>query len=149
VKLRLPAGAAEGVVRHDVDALAPGMRVLLAEDNVVNQKVALMQLRRLGCVVDVACHGGEAVRMASENEYDLILMDLQMPVMDGLAASRAIRATEAGSRTPIVALTANAFAEHRQLSADAGMDGHLSKPFRADELRAVVVTFGPRNLSQE
>ncbi|MGV3617720.1 MAG: ATP-binding protein [Fimbriimonas sp.] len=122
--------------------LAQGLRVLLAEDNSVNQMVATMQLHRLGCEVDVAEDGEVAVRLAGENDYDLILMDLQMPVLDGLSAARRIRAR--GSRTPIVALTANVFDEHRQACMDAGMDAHLPKPFRAEELAAVLVSYGSR-----
>jgi signal transduction histidine kinase/ActR/RegA family two-component response regulator len=117
-----------------------GLRVLLAEDNVVNQMVATMQLRKLGCEVEVADDGAQAVRLIREREFDLVLMDLQMPVLDGLSAARAIRA--AGIATPIVALTANVFDEHRQACSEAGMEGHLSKPFRAEELHRVLASCG-------
>lgn len=114
------------------------LRVLLAEDNPVNQMVARQQLQRLGCEVEVVADGEQAVRRALAGDFDLILMDLQMPTLDGLSAARAIRARESGRRTPIVALTANVYEEHRHASADAGMDGHLSKPFRPEELLAVL-----------
>ncbi|MGV3617719.1 MAG: ATP-binding protein [Fimbriimonas sp.] len=141
--VRLEFAAAQA--RHPGDPAAPGeaasgLRVLLAEDNVVNQMVATMQLRRLGCEVEVAEDGAQAVRFAREGRFDLILMDLQMPVLDGLSAARAIRA--AGNHTPMVALTANVFEEHRQACAEAGMDGHLSKPFRVEDLRGVLATYG-------
>ncbi len=108
-------------------------RVLVAEDNPTNQKVIVMRLTRLGCVVDVANDGLEAVDACSSNSYDLILMDCQMPVMDGFQATRAIR--EQGSRrVPIIALTANAMEGEREKCLDAGMDDYLAKPVRPEDL---------------
>ena len=105
-----------------------GRQVLLAEDNPVNQLVAVEQLRSLGLEVDVAENGVEALDKARSTRYDLILMDLHMPEMDGLEATRAIRRLPAHGSTPILAMTASAFGEDRSASLAAGMDDHISKP---------------------
>ncbi|HWA14854.1 MAG TPA: response regulator, partial [Gemmatimonadales bacterium] len=106
-----------------------GRRVLLAEDNAINQKVAILMLERLGCRVDVAGNGIEAVDLSARLPYDLIFLDCQMPEMDGYTAARAIREREAGNgRIPIVALTANAMESDRDECLAAGMDDYLSKP---------------------
>jgi PAS domain S-box-containing protein len=111
-------------------------RVLLVEDNPVNRQFALAVLKSVGALITVAVDGREAVRLASEGEYDLILMDCQMPVMDGYEATRRIRA--AGITTPVIALTANAMEGDRDRCAAAGMDDYLAKPIRPDTLRAAV-----------
>jgi signal transduction histidine kinase/DNA-binding response OmpR family regulator len=115
-------------------------RILLVEDNAVNQKVARRILERLGCDVVVAGNGEEALEVVAGEAFDLILMDLQMPVMDGYATTAAIRQREQGSgvRTPIVALSANAMDADVTRCRAAGMDGHLPKPIRLQDLRAVV-----------
>jgi signal transduction histidine kinase/FixJ family two-component response regulator len=115
-------------------------RVLLAEDNPVNQKIVLQMLKKLGWSVDVAPNGRVAVELAANARYDLVLMDCEMPEMDGLQASVAIRAQERGrGRTPIVALTANALKEDRERCADAGMDDYVAKPIELSKLRALVL----------
>jgi len=120
-------------------------RVLLAEDNAINQKLATRLLEKMGCRVDVAANGLEAVQMSSQAPYALILMDCLMPEMDGFEATREIRMREgSGKRAPIVALTANAMAGDRERCLASGMDDYLSKPFRADDLRAVFSRFCPR-----
>ena len=111
-----------------------GERVLLAEDEAVNQLVAVGILERAGLVVDVAENGLQALRLATATRYALVLMDLQMPEMDGLAATRALRATAVGQDLPIVALSAFAFDEDRQRCLDAGMNDHVSKPVNPAEL---------------
>ena len=110
-------------------------RVLVADDNPTNQKVIVMRLKRLGCDVDVANDGLEAVKSASSRAYDLILMDCQMPVMDGFQATRAIRQHSA-RHVPIVALTANAMEGERERCLDTGMDDYLAKPVRPETLVA-------------
>ncbi|MET0350745.1 MAG: ATP-binding protein, partial [Rhizobacter sp.] len=136
VRLRTaePAGAATRPVRdpHRLQAQLrerhAGARVLLAEDNAVNQVVATELLAHAGLLVDIAKDGERAVAMARTGAHDLILMDMQMPLMDGLQASRAIRALPDGRRVPIVAMTANAFTEDRAACLAAGMDDHIDKP---------------------
>jgi signal transduction histidine kinase/DNA-binding response OmpR family regulator len=113
-----------------------GGRVLLVEDNLVNQAVAMGMLNVLGCEVAVAVHGKEALDELVNDTYDVVLMDCQMPVMDGFEATAKIRAMEnAESHIPIIALTANAIEGDRDRCLNAGMDGYLSKPFKIEQLR--------------
>jgi len=119
----------------------PVRRVLLVEDNPVNRELAAAMLDCAACEVDAAEHGQDAIAQWSRGDYDLILMDCQMPVLDGFAATRSIRAAERASGRPrvrIVALTANAFAEDRARCLDAGMDDFLAKPFTFAQLREIV-----------
>ena len=118
-------------------------RVLLVEDNEVNQQVGRRFLERLGCDVTVVGEGQSAVRAWAEGHFDLILMDVQMPVMDGLAATREIRARSAErTRVPIVALTASAMTGDLQRCTDAGMDALLTKPLEEARLREILERFG-------
>lgn len=120
-------------------------RVLLVEDNPVNQKVAVAFLRRLGLEVDCAANGMEGVTAWSEGDYDLVLMDVQMPLMDGYEATREIRRREGeGRRTPIVALTANAMEGDEQRCQQAGMDDYLTKPLKLDRLQKSLARWLPR-----
>ncbi|TXI22525.1 MAG: response regulator, partial [Roseateles sp.] len=112
------------------------LRILLAEDNVVNQKLALRLLQQMGYRADLASNGLEAVESVQRQTYDLVLMDVQMPEMDGLEASRRIAAL--GLRPRIVAMTANAMQGDREVCLAAGMDDYLTKPIRVDELAAAV-----------
>jgi PAS domain S-box-containing protein len=117
----------------------PPLLILLVEDNAINAKVAMIMLQRLGHSVDTANNGREAVTAYSSRDYDVILMDMQMPVMDGLQATRKIRQLEYDEkRTPIIALTANALKDDVERCVAAGMDAHLGKPFDLEELQAVV-----------
>ena len=112
------------------------LRILLAEDNVVNQKLALRLLQQMGYRADLASNGIEAVECIARQSYDVVLMDVQMPEMDGLEATRAVlkRWPEASQRPRIVAMTANAMQGDREECLAAGMDDYVTKPIRVDAL---------------
>ena len=146
--LRTAVATALGAALAPLDGpavAAPGrrLRVLLAEDNVVNQRVATLMLERLGYRPDVVGNGVEALRALRERPYDVVLMDVQMPVMDGLDATREVRATLPPERQPrIIAMTANAMSEDRERCLAAGMDDYLAKPVRREELAAALARAG-------
>ncbi|MBE9610282.1 ATP-binding protein [Chitinilyticum piscinae] len=116
-------------------------QVLVVEDNPLNQRVVAIGLQRLGCEVALAANGLEALEKAAENQFDLILMDCQMPVMDGLEATRRLRQQPQTATLPIIALTANALQESEQACLDAGMDDFLTKPINFDLLRQVLARY--------
>ncbi|WP_281459416.1 Histidine kinase [Pseudomonas sp. E141] len=128
-----------------IETLAPSKRgrVLLVEDNPVNQLVAKGMLVKLGCEVIVAAHGAEALDLLEQRDFNLVLMDCNMPVMDGYEASRQIRRSGRWPDLPIVALTANAMPEERERCRAAGMNDYLSKPFRREELAALLDQWVP------
>ncbi len=110
------------------------LRILLAEDNVVNQKLALRLLQRIGYRADVASNGLEAVESVQRQVYDVVLMDVQMPELDGLDATRRICALQGpGARPHIIAMTANAMQGDREMCLAAGMDDYVTKPIRVDQ----------------
>lgn len=139
-------------LKHNTDAILPtpallpaqaetrlksqfaGRRVLLAEDEPINCEVSCGLLEDVGLCVDIAVDGMQALELARQHPYALILMDMQMPRMNGIDATRAIRALPSHTQTPILAMTANAFAEDRQVCLDAGMNDHLAKPVDPDRL---------------
>jgi CheY-like chemotaxis protein len=111
------------------------MRILIADDAAPNRELVTAILGGLGLAPDTVCNGAEAVEAARTGAYDLILMDVHMPVMDGLDATRAIRAMDGSAgRTPIIALTANVQPEQALRCREAGMDGHVGKPIQISEL---------------
>jgi CheY-like chemotaxis protein len=143
------------ITRHSVarvpeskrDEVPSGIRLLVAEDNIVNQKVAERMLDKLGYGVDIVTNGQDALGALEQSSYAAILMDCQMPVMDGFEATTAIRAREdkdARPRTPIIAMTANAMKGDRERCIEAGMDDYVPKPVRMKELAAALERWVPR-----
>jgi PAS domain S-box-containing protein len=139
-------GEVESLAGHDALALEQrikseyaGLRILLAEDEPINQEVSRSLLEDAGLIVDVAEDGDVALALARVNDYDLILMDMQMPKLNGVDAARAIRALPRHAATPILALTANAFEEDRQVCLNAGMNDHLAKPVDPGSLYAALL----------
>jgi CheY-like chemotaxis protein len=117
-------------------------RVLVAEDNLINQKVIARILKKMGYVVSVADHGGEALKLLEAESYDVILMDCQMPIMDGFATTRAVRELASPmAEVPIIALTANAMEGDRERCLAAGMDDYLAKPVRPDVLERTLASW--------
>lgn len=138
VELPLPRAEASAAEPTDtVRAEQDGLRLLAAEDNATNQQVLAAVMESLGIDIDIVADGKQAVEAWRNCAYDLILMDIQMPVMDGIAAAREIRSAErdgARARTPIIALTANALTHQIEEYMAAGMDGHVAKPIEIAKL---------------
>ncbi len=115
------------------------LKVLVAEDNAVNQKVVLMLLERLDVKADLAADGSQAITAALKNRYDLILMDVEMPEVDGLAATREIRSRLLPDDQPMIfGLTAHATTGYREICLNAGMNGYLTKPIECGRLRETI-----------
>jgi two-component system, chemotaxis family, sensor kinase Cph1 len=119
-------------------AAAPGARILVVEDNLVNQKVALKLLEKLGYPAEAVNNGEKAVERILETQFSLVLMDCQMPVMDGFEATRQVRKRESGRRTPIIALTAGALQSDEELCIKSGMDAFVTKPVDLRKLTEVL-----------
>ncbi len=122
----------------DINLSDQKLNILVAEDNLINQKVAMMNLRQLGHDVEIAINGRMAVEMYKTGNYDVILMDLQMPVLDGINATIEIRALERENNVKepikIIAITANALTEDKNRCFEVGMNHFMTKPFRAEDL---------------
>ena len=124
-------------------------RVLLAEDDPIAQEVSCDMLESFGLMIDLAENGVQALQQARTHRYDLILMDMQMPVMGGIDATRAIRADSQNRQTPILAMTANAFDEDRNACLEAGMNDHIGKPIDSDNLAQVLLSWLDKTLHRE
>jgi CheY-like chemotaxis protein len=136
-----PVPAVQEAAARDLLPSGRSISILLAEDNVINQKVACRVLEKLGHRVAIANNGQEALQALAHHTYDLVLMDLQMPILDGLKATRMIReetVKTTNPRIPIIAMTAHAMKDVRQQCLDAGMDDYVTKPVRPQELRAAL-----------
>jgi CheY-like chemotaxis protein/HPt (histidine-containing phosphotransfer) domain-containing protein len=120
-------------------ASSPGRHILLVEDNVINQEIARAVLESAGHRVDVVADGSEAVAAVQSRDYDVVLMDIQMPVMDGVTATRRIRALDHPAHAvPIIAMTASVLPQQVTSFFDAGMNGHVAKPFKREELNSAI-----------
>jgi len=141
------------VTRYTLNQAAPPpvvLRILLAEDNTVNQRLAMRLLEKRGHQVTLASNGREAIAETEKRSFDLVLMDLQMPEMDGFEATAVLREREkeTGTRLPVIALTAHALQGDRERCLDAGIDGYLTKPIRGQELDAVLTTYAEQKSGQ-
>ena len=130
--------AAQAAPSFELDRMR-GNRILLVEDNEINREVALGQLEEAEAFVDIAENGEVALSLIRANDYDAVLMDMQMPVMDGIEATRAVRADPRFADLPIIAMTANAMASDRELCLEAGMNDHIAKPIDPDQLFGVLL----------
>ncbi len=135
------------ITSHSIREQQMLMNVLLVEDHAINQKLAITLLERWGHRVEVADNGQIAVEMVARQQFDVILMDMMMPVMDGLEATRRIREMESGRHTPIIAMTANAMQSDRDHCLAAGMDDYISKPINAQELQQMLQHFSTAHVS--
>ena len=146
-RLRRGTGpAVSAVITRNPDALIRrGARVLLVDDNEINREIASEILEGVGLVVKTATNGQEALDQLAVDAVDLVLMDIQMPVMDGLQATRAIRQQPSLAELPVIAMTANAFEEDRQICLEAGMNGYLTKPVSPDSLYKLLAEWIPHD----
>ena len=137
----LPKPGNADITSGAVGAPPSTLKVLVVEDDKVNQVLAIALLSKLGVAADLACDGAQAVELARNGAYDIVLMDMQMPVMDGITATRTIRNLALPVQPFIIALTANAFDSDRERCLQAGMDDFLSKPFKVNDLRSKIAAF--------
>jgi CheY-like chemotaxis protein len=143
-QLATPGARAAGNASGPKDLV--GLRVLVVEDNLVNQRVAERMLEKLGCDVSIADDGRQALALCAASRFDLVMMDCQMPVLDGFATTEELRRrerVEGKARTPVIALTANAIQGDRDRCLAAGMDDYVAKPIVRDELIAALLRWKP------
>ena len=128
-----------------------GVRILLVEDNLVNQKLMKTLFSNIGCIMDLAANGLEAIVQAQSNPYDIIFMDCQMPKMDGFQATREIRSNKAGANctTPIIAITAKAMHGDREKCIEAGMNEYITKPIKPQAIYDIIKKFVSGNYTLE
>jgi CheY-like chemotaxis protein len=138
----MPAGANDSAA-YEIKFRHAGARILLAEDDPANQEVTIELLTDIDLKVDLAENGVQAVDMAAHIHYDLILMDIRMPELNGVDAARAIRNSALNAKTPILALTANAYDEDREACTAAGMNDHIAKPVSPDRLFEILLKWLP------
>lgn len=138
--VQFESGKTAGAADSGSDETPAGLKVLLTEDNPVNQLTATTMLKKLGHQVDVANNGLEALEQLAGNDYDVVFMDVQMPEMDGMTATARIREDEktSGKHIPIIAMTAHAMQGDREKCLEGGMDEYVSKPIRRKDLKAVI-----------
>ena len=120
--------------------MTPSLRILVVEDNPVNQKLLSLMLRQFGYLSDIAPNGKDGLDLYAKNEYDLILMDIQMPIMDGFETTAIIRTEEreTGNHIPIIAVTAHVMPGYRERCLAGGMDNYLAKPFKMQDLKDII-----------
>jgi len=137
------------MINEGLNIVPGGFKILLAEDNPINQRIAVLSLKRLGVSCDIAGNGNEALEKYIVNRYDLIFMDMQMPVLDGVGAAIEIREFEKNNRIEkpvwIVAVTANSFSNDREECFQAGMNDFINKPFSEFDLKRVIEKCVQRN----
>lgn len=143
IPMEIAANPSESLPVREPSTLSRGLEILAVDDHPVNRRIVAMLLEPMGCLLTFAENGEEAVEAAAAYQFDAILMDMQMPVMDGLTATRAIRASGRNRHTPVIALTANALETHRAAWEAVGVKGFLTKPIDpvrlANALNAAVV----------
>lgn len=125
-------------------SLLTGVNILIADDNLLNQKIVSLILKRYGGVVSFASNGNEVIKMVSEGQYDVILMDVQMPELDGFATTRVLR-NDMKSDIPVIALTADKYLDETIAFNDVGMNGYISKPFEPEELCDLILELVQKN----
>ena len=138
LKIAIAKANKETIIPAEKTEDKKSIKILVAEDNKINQRIAVKIFEKIGYQVDLADNGQIAVDMQQQNQYNFIFMDIQMPIMDGIQATREIMATQYTNMPLVVAMTANVFSEHEEACRDAGMVDFMSKPFTIERLESVI-----------